>query len=131
VNRAKGSIGIGGHAAATVNMDGSCGPMSGYRLTDYGGRGGVASYCSVEAGKDITIARFDKNLRNISVAAGATVATERCFEVILDDVEDFVYRCVTGDHYVVALGNHLKEMSMLMAMLDVRVLTPTRNRPAF
>ena len=131
VDRANGSIGIGGHAAATVNMDGSCDTMEGYRLTDYGGRGGVASYCSVEAGRPITIARFDKHLARISLAAGTTVATERCFEIVLDDVEDFVYRCVTGDHYIVVLGDHLKEMCILMHLLGVDVLTPSRAIPAF
>jgi len=131
VDRDNGSIGIGGHAAATVNLDGTSDRMEGYRLTDYGGRGGVASYCSVEAGRPITIARFDKRLAHISVAAGTTVATDRCFEVVLDDVEDFVYRCVTGDHYVVVLGDHLKEMSILMQMLGVNVLTPSGAIPAF
>lgn len=131
VDRETGSIAIGGHAAATVNMDGTSDRLEGYRLTDYGGRGGVASYCPVAGGKDITIARFDKNLKSISVAAGKTLPTDRCFEVDLDDVEDFVYRCVTGDHYVVVCGNHLRELCMLMDMLGVDVLTPTQRTPSF
>jgi len=131
VDREKGSIGIGGHAAATANMNGTCDKLEGYRLTDYGGRGGVASYCSVEGGDDITIARFDKNLSHISLAAGKTVPTDRCFEVVLDDVEDFVYRCVTGDHYIVVCGDHFKEICILMDMLGVNVLTPTQKIPSF
>ena len=131
VNRNLGSIGIGGHAAATVNMDGTGDKLEGYRLTDYGGRGGVASYCSVEGGDDITIARYDKNLSNLSVAAGKTLPTEQCFEVALDDIEDFVYRCVTGDHYIVASGDHLKAACMLMDMLDINVLVPGNSAPAF
>ena len=124
VDREKNSVGIGGHAACTVNMDGESHKLEGYRLTDYGGRGGVASYCSVQGGKEITVARLDKNLRRISVAAGRTVPTDRCFEVIVGDVEDFVHRCLTGDHYIVVCGNHLKEVSLLAHMLDIGVLTP-------
>jgi L-fucose isomerase-like protein len=131
VNRDAGSIGIGGHAAATVNMDGTMDRLEGYRLTDYGGRGGVASYCRVEGGDNVTIARYDKNLRNLSVAAGKTLPTEQCFEVALEDVEDFVYRCVTGDHYIVAHGDHLKEACMLMDMLGVNVLVPGGKIPVF
>lgn len=131
VNREKGSIGIGGHAAATVNMDGTGGKLEGYRLTDYGGRGGVASYCRVEGGDDITIARYDKNLKNLSVAAGKTLPTEQCFEVALEDVEDFVCRCVTGDHYIVVYGDRLKEACMLMDMLDINVLVPGGRAAAF
>jgi L-fucose isomerase-like protein len=131
VDREKGSIGIGGHAAATVNMDGTGSTLEGYRLTDYGGRGGVASYCRVEGGDDITIARYDKHLRNLSVAAGKTLPTEQCFEVALADVEDFVCRCVTGDHYIVAYGDHLKEACMLMDMLGINVLVPGGKIPAF
>jgi len=128
VDRETSAIAIGGHAAATVNMDGTSGRLEGYQLTDYGGRGGVASYCTVPGGEDVTIARYDKNLASISVAAGKTLATERGFAVALDDVEDFVHRCVTGDHYVVVYGDHLKELCMLMDMLAINVLTPTQFR---
>lgn len=40
-----------------------------------------------------------------------------------------MYRCITGDHYIVVFGNHLKEICMLMKMLDVQVLTPTKDMP--
>jgi len=131
VNRQKNSIAIVGHAACTVDMDGKCHELRGYRLTDYGGRGGVASYCGVEGGNDITIARFDKNLAKLSVAAGKTLPTDRCFEVAVADVEDFVYRCVTGDHYIVVCGNYLKEVCMLMDMLGIDVLVPGHQVSAF
>ena len=124
VDREKGSVGIGGHAACTVNMDGKSNKLAGYRLTDYGGRGGVASYCSVEGGQPITIVRLDKNLANISVAAGTTLPTDRCFEVVVGDVEDFVHRCLTGDHYIVVYGDRLREVSLLAQILDINVLTP-------
>ena len=124
VYRDRGSVDVSGHAACTVNMDGKSDKLEGYRLTDYGGRGGVASYCSVAGGVDITIARFDKNLDHISVVAGTTVPTERCFQVVVGDVEDFVHRCLTGDHYAVVHGNHFKEVSLLARMLGVGVLTP-------
>ena len=125
-HRDRGSVQIAGHAACTVNMDGKGDKLEGYRLTDYGGRGGVASYCSVEGGVDITVARFDKNLAHISVVAGATVPTERCFEVVVGDVEDFMDRCIVGDHYAVVHGNHLREVSLLARMLGIGVLTPSQ-----
>jgi len=131
VNRDAGSIGIGGHAAATVNMDGTKDRLEGYRLTDYGGRGGVASYCRVEGGDSITIARYDRNLRNLSIATGKTLPTEQCFEVALEDVEDFVCRCVTGDHYIVAYGDYVKEACMLMDMVGIDVLVPGGKIPVF
>jgi len=123
----KQSVAIGGHAACTVNMDGEGSELAGYRLRDYGGRGGVASYCPIAGGKDITIARLDKNLRCISLAAGKTIPTEQCFEVVLDDVEDFIHRCLTGDHYIVILGNYYKQMALLARMLDIEVLSPSRR----
>ena len=129
VRRETHSVAIGGHAACTVNMDGQSDRLEGYRLTDYGGRGGVASYCSMEGGHDITIARLGKNLKQISVAAGKTVPTDRCFEVVVDDVEDFVHRCLTGDHYIVVFGDHLKTVALLADMLGMEVLTPTEGRP--
>jgi len=124
VDRDRGSVGIGGHAACTVNMDGKGDKLEGYRLTDYGGRGGVASYCSTEGGEDVTIARLDKNLNYISVAAGKTVPTQQCFEVAVGNVEDFIHRCLTGDHYIVVYGDHLKEMSMLAKMFGINTLMP-------
>lgn len=124
IDRDKNSVQVAGHAAATVNMDGKGDKLEGYRLTDYGGRGGVASYCSMQGGTDITIARFDKNLNHISIAAGKTLPTDRCFEVVVGDVEDFMHRCLTGDHYAVVYGNHLEQVSLLMKMLGVAVLTP-------
>ncbi|MFC1716357.1 hypothetical protein ACFL6S_21980 [Candidatus Poribacteria bacterium] len=124
VDRDRGSVGIGGHAACTVNMDGKGGRLAGYRLTDYGGRGGVASYCSTEGDDDVTIARLDRNLDYISVAAGKTVPTQQCFEVAVGNVEDFIHRCLTGDHYIVVYGDHLKEMAMLGKLLGIGILTP-------
>ena len=128
VDREKSSVGVGTHAACTVNMDGKSDKLAGYRLTDYGGRGGVASYCGAEGGKSITIARLDKSLANISVAAGTTLPTDRYFEVVVDDVEDFVHRCLTGDHYIVVCGDHPREVSLLAQMLDINVLTPKPKR---
>ena len=52
--------------------------------------------------------------------------TDRCFEVIVDDVEDFMHRCLTGDHYLVVLGDYSKEASLLARMLDIEVLAPGR-----
>lgn len=128
VNRETGSVGIGTHAACTVNMEGESDKLEGYRLRDYGGRGGVASHCPVEGGKDITIARIDKNMNCISLAAGKTMPTEQCFEVVLDDVEEFMHRCLTGDHYIVVMGDYYKEAAMLAGMLGVDVLTPGVKR---
>jgi len=124
VDRERGSVQIGGHAACTVNMDGASDELAGYSLTDYGGRGGVASYCRIEGGKPATIARFDKNLRSLSVAVGETVATERGFEVALGDVEDFMYRCLTGDHYIVVYGHHLEVIALVAHRLGIEILTP-------
>ncbi|MFC1712406.1 hypothetical protein ACFL6S_01990 [Candidatus Poribacteria bacterium] len=124
VDRDRGSVGIGGHAACTVNMDGKGDKLEGYRLTDYGGRGGVASYCSTEGDDDVTIARLDKNLNYLSVAAGKTVPTQQCFEVAVGNVEDFIHRCMTGDHYIVVYGNHLKEVAMLAGMFGISTLIP-------
>jgi len=124
VDRERGSVGIGGHASCTVNMDGKGDKLEGYNLRDYGGRGGVASYCSNEGGDDVTIARLDKNLNYLSVAAGKTLPTQQCFEVALGDVDDFIHRCLVGDHHIVVYGDHLKEMTMLARMLDINVLTP-------
>jgi len=58
------------------------------------------------------------------VAAGTTLRTDRCVEVVVGDVEDFVHRCLTGDHYIVVCGDHLREVSLLAQMLDINVLTP-------
>ena len=65
------------------------------------------------------------------VAAGKTLPTEQCFEVALEDVEDFVCRWVTGDHYIVAYGDHLKEACMLMDMVGIDVLVPGGKSPVF
>lgn len=129
VYRERGSVQIGGHAACTVDMEGTGGELAGYRLTDYGGRGGVASYCAIEAGRPVTIGRFDKSLRRLSVAIGETVATERGFEVALGDVEDFMHRCLVGDHYIVVYGHHLEVISRVAERLGIEVLTP-RSAPA-
>jgi len=118
------SVSIGGHAACTVNMDGENDELAGYRLTDYGGRGGMASYYPIEADRAVTIARFDKNLRYLSVAEGQTVATERGFEVRVGDVSDFMHRCLTGDHYVVVYGHHLDVIAAVADRLGVGILSP-------
>jgi len=120
----RGSVQIAGHAACTVNMDGSSDELSGYRLTDYGGRGGIASYCPIEAGKPVTIARFDKHFKALSVATGETVATQRGFEVAIGDVADFIHRCLTGDHYVIVYGDHLPIISRVAERLGIEVLAP-------
>ena len=52
----RNSVRIGGHAACTVDMEGAGTPLQGYRLRDYAGRGGVASYLPIEAGRPVTIA---------------------------------------------------------------------------
>lgn len=120
-----GRLQVGTHAAATVNMEGEGDKLEGYRLDDYGGREtGLSSYVPVASGKDVTIARFDKNLSNISLATGTTAETDRYFEVILSDVEDFVHRCLVGDHYAVVYGSHVQEVRLLMEMLGVGVLEP-------
>lgn len=124
VNPTEGWVAIE-HAAAAANMDGTHDKLEGYTLTDYQRRGtGVASYCSVEEGQDITFARFDKNLNNISVAVGKSLATERCFRVVIGDISDFMHRCLVGDHHAVIYGNHLKEVAALAEMLGVGILTP-------
>ena len=40
------------------------------------------------------------------------------------DVDDFIHRCLVGDHHIVVYGNHLKEMTLLAGMLGINVLTP-------
>ena len=123
----RGSVQIGGHAACTVNMAGDGKALEGYVLRDYGGRGGVASYLPIEAGRPVTIARFDKHLRRLSAAAGQTVATQQGFEVAIGDVADFMHRCLTGDHYVIVSGHHLDSVRLVAGRLGVEVLSP---RPA-
>lgn len=120
----RSSVRIGGHAACTVDMEGAGGPLAGYRLRDYGGRGGVASYLAIEAGKPVTIARFDKHFEQLSVAAGETARTEEGFEVALGDVSDFMHRCLTGDHYIVAYGDHVEPIARLCERLEIEPLIP-------
>jgi len=120
----RNSVRIGGHAACTVDMEGAGAPLEGYRLRDYGGRGGVASYLPIEAGRPVTIARFDKHLRALSLAAGETVETQEGFEVVLGDVADFMHRCLTGDHYIVAYGDHVDAIARLCERLGVEALVP-------
>ncbi len=128
VDRERSSVAIGGHAACTVDMDGAGGDLAGYRLTDYGGRGGVASYLAIEEGRPVTIARFDRTMRRISVAIGHTVETDRCFEVALGDVEDFMHRCLAGDHYIVVYGHHLEAIAILAERMGLEILTPNEVR---
>ncbi len=120
----RNSVRIGGHAACTVDMEGEGGPLEGYRLRDYGGRGGLASYLPIEAGQPVTIARFDKRFEELSLAAGKTNQTEQGFEVTLGDVSDFMHRCLTGDHYIVAYGDHVEPVSRLCGRLGVGPLIP-------
>lgn len=122
----RGSVGIGGHAACTVDMEGEGGPLAGHVLRDYGGRGGVSSYLPIEAGRPVTVARFDKHFRALSLAAGETNRTEQGFEVALADVDDFMHRCLTGDHYIVVYGDHVDTTARLCDRLGVEVLTPGR-----
>lgn len=125
VDLAEGWVDVGTHAAATVNMDGVGDELKGYRLDDYGGRGtGLASYVPIPSGQEVTIARLDKNLANLSLAAGANTGTDRYFQVILRDVEDFMHRCLVGDHYAVVLGDHTKEVRLLAELLGLGVLEP-------
>jgi|GEM_PF-3087922 len=118
------SVRIGGHAACTVDMEGEGTPLEGYRLRDYGGRGGVASYLPIEAGRPVTIARFDKSFRHLSLAAGETNRTEQGFEVALGDVSDFMHRCLVGDHYIVAYGDHVEPISRVCERFGVEPLIP-------
>ncbi len=118
------AVRIGGHAACTVDMEGEGGPLEGYHLRDYGGRGGVASYLPIEAGQPVTIARFDKHFRELSLAAGETNRTEQGFEVALGDVSDFMHRCLVGDHYIVAYGDHVEPISRLCERLGIDALIP-------
>lgn len=117
---------IGGHAACTVDMEGEGGPLEGYRLRDYGGRGGISSYLPIEAGRPVTIARFDRHFRQLSLASGETERTEQGFEVILADVSDFMHRCLTGDHYIVSYGDHVEPISRLCERFGVEALIPGR-----
>ncbi len=120
----RNSVRIGGHAACTVDMEGEDVPLEGYRLTDYGGRGGVASYLPIEAGRPVTIARFDRHFRHLSLAAGETERTERGFEVALGDVEDFMHRCLVGDHYIVAYGDHVEPIAGVCERFGIEPLIP-------
>ncbi len=125
VDLEEGWVDVGTHAAATVHMDGAGGGLEGYRLDDYGGRGtGLASYVPIPRGQEVTIARLDKNLNNISLAAGENTGTDRYFQVILGDVEDFMHRCLVGDHYAVVLGDQTTEVRLLAEMLGIGVLEP-------
>ncbi len=121
----RSSVRIGGHAACTVDMEGAGTPLEGYNLRDYGGRGGVASYLPIEAGQPVTIARFDKHFEQLSLAAGETVRTEQGFEVALGDVSDFMHRCLTGDHYIVAYGDHVEPIARLCERLEIEPLIPS------
>ncbi len=118
------SVRIGGHAACTVDLEGAGTPLAGYKLRDYGGRGGVASYLPIEAGRPVTIARLDRHFRSLSLAAGETVRTEQGFEVALGDVSDFMHRCLTGDHYIVAYGDHVDVVRRLCERLGIVALIP-------
>jgi L-fucose isomerase-like protein len=124
VNPDQGWVRIG-HASAAPNMDGTKTKMEGYTLTDYQGRGcGLASYCPVPEGWDLTMARLDKDLKNISFATGKSLASERDFRIVIGNVRDFMKRCLVGDHYAVAYGNHAEALRELAAMLDMGVLEP-------
>ena len=117
-----------GHASAAPNMDGTGTKMEGYTLTDYQNRGtGVASYCAVPKGLDITIARVDKDLKNISFASGKSLATDRGFRIVIANVPDFMKRCLVGDHYAVVYGNHAEALRQLARMMDMSVLEPFRE----
>jgi len=120
----RNSVRIGGHAACTVDMEGEGGPLAGYNLRDYGGRGGVASYLPIEAGRPVTIARFDKHFRQLSLAAGETEQTEQGFIVAVGDVSDFMHRCLTGDHYIVSYGDHVEPIARLCERFGVEPLIP-------
>jgi L-fucose isomerase-like protein len=124
VNLKEGWIQIG-HAAAAPNMDGAKAKMEGYTLTDYQNRGcGVASYCAVPEGQDITIARIDRDLENISFATGKSLATDRTFRIVIGNVRDFMKRCLVGDHHAVVYGNHAESVRELAKMLGMGVLEP-------
>ncbi len=111
------------HASAAPNMDGSRDELAGYWLTDYQNRGtGCASYCSVPAGFDATVARFDRNLESISFFTGVTRETERCFEVETPHVEDFMHRCLIGDHHGVVYGDHSPALRVLAESLGMGIL---------
>ena len=59
-----------------------------------------------------------------SLAAGETVETQEGFEVALGDVADFMHRCLTGDHYIVAYGDHLDAIARLCERLGIEALIP-------
>jgi L-fucose isomerase-like protein len=124
VNLDEGWVRIG-HAAAAPNMSGTRAKMEGYTLTDYQGRGcGLASYCPVPEGQHVTIARVDKDLKNMSFATGKTLASDRDYRIVIGNVRDFMQRCLVGDHYAVVYGNHAEALCDLAGMLDMGVLQP-------
>ncbi len=111
------------HASAAPNMDGSREKLEGYWLTDYQNRGtGCASYCAVPAGHDATVARFDRNLEHISFFTGVTRETERGFRVATPHAEDFMHRCLIGDHHGVVYGDHSLALRVLAESLGMAVL---------
>jgi L-fucose isomerase-like protein len=115
------------HAAATVNMDGKETAFRGYRLHDYQNRGcGLASYWDSPVGVDVTFARLSMDLREMGVAAGRTLEAPRCFRVAVDDVRDFVGRCLVGDHHALVFGNHVDALCNLCRSLGITPLVAGR-----
>ncbi len=129
-----GHVGVA-HCAATTKMDGYEAEPAPLELSDYHHRGtGVASYSQMREGIEVTIARVDKNLANISVLSGTVVDATRgqgCINRILvqcDDVADFVERCMVGDHYAAVYGNIVREARALCRGFGVGVLEPGNLR---
>ena len=122
----EGWVGIG-HCAATINMDGKETAFRGYRLHDYQNRGcGLATYWDSPVGQEVTFARLSMDLAEMGIAAGRTLETPRCFRVAVDDVGDFVRRCLVGDHHALVFGNHVEALCRLCRSLGVTPLVAGR-----
>ncbi len=129
-NRDEGWIAIA-HCAATTRMDGYDADPAPLHLEDYHGRGtGVATYSPMREGEIVTIARLDRDQRHLSLASGPIVDASHgkgCINQIrveIGDVQDFVDRCMAGDHYAVVYGNLVPEARKLCRNLNVGVWEP-------
>lgn len=128
----EGTVDVG-HCAATVNMDGFDAEAEPYELMDYHHRGsGLASFSRMREGETATIARLEKDLDRISLAAGPILDTSMppgCInrlKVQIGNIPDFVRRCWTGDHYAAVYGDQRERVWELCEMLGMEVLEPGR-----
>jgi len=120
------------HNAATTRMDGYDQPPTCLTLDAYQGRDtGLATYSSYRERQIATIARVDKHLRRLSLAAGPIISlTQRLptraspMRVQIGSVRDFIHRCLVGDHYAAVYGDVREDARALVRRFGMEVLEP-------